>query len=58
MLGLKIAVTGAVVMFLTAAAMHAIGKKMPSPLIAIPMLAVIFGSMAAIVMVLKAVFHF
>ena len=49
MLGLKIAVTGAVLVIVTGVAMHAIGKKMPSMWVALPILAVFFGGLAATV---------
>lgn len=49
MLGLKIAVTGAVLVFVTGTAMHALGRKMPSPWVALPILTAFFGGLAATV---------
>ena len=47
MLGLKIAVTGAMLMVLTVVVMHGIGKKMPPLWVALPLLVVLFGGIAA-----------
>ncbi len=49
MLGLKIAVTGVLLVMVTCVAIHAIGKKMPSMWVALPILAVFFGALVATV---------
>ena len=47
MLGLKIAVTGALFLLLAGSSMAVIGKKMPSIWIALPLIAMFVGGMAA-----------
>ena len=47
MLGLKIAVTGAMLVVLTAGVIHVKGKKMPPLWVALPLLVVLIGGIAA-----------
>lgn len=49
MLGLKIVVTGALSLLLAGLAIKAIGKKMPSLWVAIPVLTMFFAGLAAVV---------
>ena len=47
MLGLKIAVTGAMLVVLTAGVIHVIGKKMSPLWVGLPLLVVLIGGIAA-----------
>jgi hypothetical protein len=49
MIGLKVAVTGAVLFALSGSCMAAVGKKMPSLWIALPLLFAFFGGLLAMV---------
>lgn len=47
MIGLKIAATGAVLVITAGTAMSVIGEKMPALWVAVPLLTIFFGGLAA-----------